>query len=477
MRLFFINWSGKKLGMMDVVKKIKENHTVLYLTSTDLSNINKSDFPDTILHDHSEALNGIRAEKLAGENFAPPGEGLLKKMYETESIVLTMMNKHFEEKTVSERKFLYLKYVGYWDAVLQRYRPDAIVFPTTPHTVYDFVIYALAKIYNIKTVMMEPLWIGDRMISMNDYIEGPKIFLDTAEPFLGREAALNGISRDLREEYVSQHDKNKDTAPVMFVKSVKRKYSGVVGLKIKIRSFWTTITVLGDFSVFAKIITYFPRRLRPNQRMEYMSLAAPPDFDKKFVYFPLHYQPERNSSPQGGVFVDQILMAETLSASLPEDWLLYIKEHPTQWLYRGPDYFSYRFMGYYRALAKLKNVRILPLETSARDLTERSEAVATITGTAGWEAILRRKPALIFGYPWYRHAPGVFRIWGVDSCRSALEKIKNGFSFSEEDIIKYLQVLDKATFHGYIDLYGQQVSKLSPKENSINIASEILKQL
>lgn len=477
MRLFLINWSGKKLGLIDAARELQKNHQLVYWTCANAAEeVDAAEFPGTILHDHSEALRGEPAKKLAGERFPPPGAGLLNKLYETESTVLTMMNKHFEQKTVSERKYLYWKYVGYWNAAIQKYRPDAVIFPTIPHTAYDFVIYALAKIYNIKTVMMEPIWIGDRMISMNDYIEGPKIFLNKAEPFLEREVALNGVSRDLQDEYASQDNAKKD-ATTIFVKNIKKQYSGIKSLKIKVRSFWTTITVLKDFSVFTKILTYFFRRFLPNQKTEYESLATPPDFGKKFVYLPLHYQPERNSSPQGGAFVDQILMAETLSAALPEGWLLYVKEHPTQWLFRGPDYFSYRFRGYYRAIVRLKNVRIVPMETNSYELIKRSRAVATIAGTAGWEAVLRRKPVLIFGYPWYRNAPGIFRIWDADSCKSAIEKIKNGFSFPEENIIKYLQVLDKATFHGYIDFDGQKVSKLSSKENSVNLTKAILSQL
>lgn len=460
MRLFFINWSGKDLGLVDVVRKLKKNHEILYWTCADAAKeINAAEFPGTVLHDHFAALRGEPAKEFAGERFLPPDEDLLKKLCEAESIALTMMNKLFEAYSVSERKHLYRLYVQYWNSVILKLRPDAIIFPVIPHTVYDFVVYSLAKLYGIKTAMMEPLWIGDRMVSMNDYIEGPKI---TPE-----QAGSGDISRDLLDS----------TAPVMFVRSVKKKYSGAAGLKIKLRSFWTTLTVLRDFSVFKKIFTYFFRRLRPNQKNEYESVAAPSDFSKKFIYLPLHYQPERNSSPQGGVFVDQILVAETLSAALPEGWMLYIKEHPTQWVYRGPDYFSYRFKGYYRALAKLKNARILPIETSTRDMTERSVAVATITGTAGWEAVLARKPVLIFGYPWYRNAPGVFRVRGVDSCKEALEKIKNGFSFSEEDVSKYLRALDRAAFHGYIDFDGQKVSKLSQEENAINLTNAILSQL
>ena len=175
--------------------------------------------------------------------------------------------------------------------------------------------------------------------------------------------------------------------------------------------------------------------------------------------------------------MDQILMAETLSVSLPEGWFIYIKEHPVQWLVRGLAYFSYRFRGYYEALAKLKNVKLVPMKTDTYKLNKYSHAVATITGTAGWEALSRKRPVLAFGYPWYQHCPGLFMINSPDSCREALGAIAKGFSASTEDILRYLYAVDRASFHAYIDLDGKKVSQLNSEQNAANLTREISKIL
>ena len=39
------------------------------------------------------------------------------------------------------------------------------------------------------------------------------------------------------------------------------------------------------------------------------------------------------------------------------------------------------------------------METNLK-LIDKCKAVATITGTSGWEALIRGKPVLHFGYPW-----------------------------------------------------------------------------
>jgi hypothetical protein len=126
------------------------------------------------------------------------------------------------------------------------------------------------------------------------------------------------------------------------------------------------------------------------------------DLDRKYVYFPLHLQPELTTSALGGIYVDQLLALERLSEILPLDWLVYVKENPKQTEMQ-------RDAGFFQRMARLKNVILVPMESDSLALIRASQFVATITGTAGWEAISLGKKALIFGACWYQHLPGVFR--------------------------------------------------------------------
>ncbi|MDO8430353.1 MAG: hypothetical protein Q7S73_03225 [bacterium] len=472
MKLFFINWARKDLGFTKVVKNLKKDgHEIVYWTSF-LKEIDQKDFPETIFHEHLDALEGIPAPALLNEVFDPPGENLLHDMLEAESIVMTMMNKHFENKTVTERKYLYLNYIRYWNGVFKKYQPEAIIFPTIPHAVYDYLIYSLAKVHKIKTILMEPIWISDRVVIMNDFKNGSEAVSAELKRHLDRQILLGELSEDLQKEYKLQNSKE-DATPIWHI-YIKNKYSGYKFLKLKMQIVLKSIV---NFTILRRLQSFLWKQFDSTIKKEYERVQQKPDFSKKFIYFPLHYQPERNSSPQGGVFVDQILMAETLSASLSDGRFLYIKEHPVQWLVRGLAYFSYRFRGYYEALAGLKNVKLVPIKTDTYELTNNSQAVATITGTAGWEALVRKKPVLAFGYPWYQHCPGLFRINGVDSCREALQKIAKGFSASTDDVLRYLYALDRASFHAYIDLDGKKVSQLNSEQNAINLTREISKIL
>jgi hypothetical protein len=51
----------------------------------------------------------------------------------------------------------------------------------------------------------------------------------------------------------------------------------------------------------------------------------------------------------------------------------------------------------------------MPSYANTNTLTAHCEAVATITGTVGWEAVRKGKKAIVFGHTWYSSFPGVFK--------------------------------------------------------------------
>ena len=433
-----------------------------------------------VVHSYWDARNNIPPRGIDAAEFSPPEKSLIKELSEAESIILTMMNKHFDWMCVDERKHLYYNMLGYWNGVFKRYRPDVVIFSLIPHAPFNYVVYALAEHFGIKTIIFDSVaefgvpW-SDRMLLCVDSWKESKPFLNTLKENEGKYFAPSDLSDDLLAYYELHTTGQGDPIPTG-VKEDKKKYSAsrLAVLKAKIIA-----ESVRDLSIFEKIFGYIQKLFRQNIKQEYKSVQRVPDFEKKFVYIPLHYQPECSTSPQGDIFVDQILMIETVSASVPDGWVIYVKEHPVQWLFRGLNFFSSRYRGYYKKIAGLKNVRLVPIETNHYALVNGSQAIATVTGSTGFEAILRDKPAIVFGYPWYQYCNGAFRVDGVLACQSALTEIMNGFQVDHRKVLNYLKSFDEVSVHGLgalSDAIGEAVKRDS-KESMKNIIKTILSAL
>jgi hypothetical protein len=179
----------------------------------------------------------------------------------------------------------------------------------------------------------------------------------------------------------------------------------------------------------------------------------------KYVYVPLHLQPEMTTCALGGKYDNQALLLEELRGWLPDDIWIFVKENPKQGK-RFPPAASrlYRNKDFFQRISKLKNVCFVPQNFSTIELIQSSEFVATVTGTAGFEALLRGKNCLVFGLAWFRKFSGVCE-W---SSKPELHKLLEGVDRQslEYDCRQYLNTsinTGRATVDEISDWYTNQL--------------------
>lgn len=475
MRLFFFEWSNRELGLTEMIKELgRKGHEIVYISGFKLEeNFDRVEFPHTIFHDYHDARAGRPSPQVDATVFPPPGEDLLKELVDVESTILVLMNKRFEWMGENQKKHLYYTYVQYWDGVIKKYQPDAIIMPSAPHTIYDLVVYGLNKLYGIKTIIFELTAIYDRSIIMNDYVKGFARLQETLLENKGKNFSVVDLEEDIRKYYANQTNPHESSTPYI-IKSLGDIYSPKNIAKAKSTALWRS---LRDRVFWERLGQRIMRIGKGSPQKEYESLQVEPNFSKKYIYMPLHYQPECSTCPLGGVFVDQLLAIKILSYCLPEDWLIYIKEQPFQWKPRGPVYFKYRFEGYYKIIAGLSNVRLVPIATDTFRLIANAAAVASVSGTAPWEGLFRDKPGIFFGYPWYRDCPGLFKVTDVASGKEALEKIKNGFRPDKQELLNYLISFQKVSPKLFRFPHLKILSALSVEENIKNHVDAITREL
>lgn len=138
----------------------------------------------------------------------------------------------------------------------------------------------------------------------------------------------------------------------------------------------------------------------------------------------LHLQLERSTSPEGGVFDSQYLALCILAAAVPDDWIIYVKEHPIQFTPQRFHTRHYRSQTYYDRMLEHRNVQLLSVDEPLGLLIAEAKFVATITGSVGWEALSQKKACVVFGQPWYYPCQSCYGVGSVDELQQAIAVIQ-----------------------------------------------------
>ena len=175
--------------------------------------------------------------------------------------------------------------------------------------------------------------------------------------------------------------------------------------------------------------------------------------DQKFLYFPLHRQPERSISIDSPFFNNQLDIITNLAKSLPVDYLVYVKEHPDQYIY------NWRPNSFYNQIMNLPNVKLFHPSVATSKLFKKCSIVATITGTAGLESAFYGKPSLVFTDTIYSHLPHVSRIKNIEELPYAIEESLNK-KINSESVKQLLNYFQEISFDvNIVDLQNELNNK------------------
>jgi hypothetical protein len=407
----------------------------------------------------------------------PIDEGLIDKMVGCEMVFLEMMERE-EHKgrliTYQERKRLYRRLLRYWNHMIEEHGITVFLSCSLPHRGRTFIIYHLCRAKGIPTLLLfhsGPL--GESRVLTEDW--------EDFCPELGeRYAELRATHTDEQamamrlttraEDYYRKHTQEKEDPPppyywlletpgpeILLRKEVLRQ--SCRNPLLLIRQFISSLKSRCNSDYWVRWLR-FRSRLRRAKRMFafYDDHLSEPDLTKKYVYVPLHHQPECSSCPMAGAYSEQQLVVQMLHALLPEDVLLYVKEHPHQQKY-FPDG-RCRDISLYQDFLSIPRVRFISRSFSTDQLTKNAVAVATGTGMAGFEALFRGVPVLLFGHWSQQYAPGVFSVTTVEDCRKALHSIlEEGVKPELPEVRLFLRALEDVSLHGFIDARHESSSK------------------
>ncbi len=313
---------------------------------------------------------------------------------------LKLMDRDDKDGQMSalEREAWLHQLVNWSAALIEETGAEALVMAESPHATPMYVLYAVAQAMGLPVLSFFswPLLPG---LGLRHGLNGTPISLPVnavGDP-AAREVFLSR-GRDEIERYLARFE----GAGYEFVPRYMQIQANVAtgGRDLKSNPALRKIAGWVQLAV--------PRRMRASLRRRRLNAAlaavtsAPPE--GRYVYFPLHYEPERTTTPDGGAFSDQFRTIALLRHLLPAEVSIVVKEHPSTF-----NAFMQGDLGrhprHYAALAGLKGVYLLSHRHSSADLLRNCEGVATITGTVALEAAALGKPSVIFGYPWFSGCP------------------------------------------------------------------------
>jgi hypothetical protein len=384
-----------------------------------------------------------------------PSASFIRSQQSSEVMVLRMFERIYRGlrsgQSYEVRKRLYLEQLAWAYGLIRDRDIDTVIFSDVPHSPFAYILHSVARALGRKTFFFMQLQVKD------SYVVASSI-----------EAAFQPLHAEFKRLQATGE-------PVALRGRAQREIDRRSGKQEPFYMHTEGMPWLARIREWAKWTFRIDTRLRVHRTLRnglaYWRARKPlPASGTPYVYFPLHLQPEAQTSPMGGVFVDQYLAVEMLARALPPGWVLLVKEHPVQ-------RFAKRDYGFYERLGRIGNVRLVSRSTGTFTLMEQCRAVASITGTAGWEALFMRKPVLVFGNAFYRGAPGTVIADDAEELTARLREIERGIfpACTPVDLERFVCAVERCTEEGIVDKVYLRDSDLPEQQSIDNYAAALIR--
>lgn len=467
-------------------------------THGDVENLVKKEFPEITYQRYYDAWHGVFPREI--EN-ASHEEGIeidfLKKFYNEELQSLSMMDRmDYDRKSFNmmERERFFLSLVRKWMAFFKLYKPDIVIASNNPHRVFDHVLYLVCKYKGIPYITSMYTQMVGRMFMLEDFRK-PNIIGEIMDEAyaqnLGKEIDVTLLPRDIQDNYNRLHKDYKDAKPY-YMNSFDKLNSKNKNYFFLMRRFISDHNLLiGEDKILKgqKHTIYKEGKRSPEEwnfsLWEWYSMRKGADKYKKslfnhynaiseeapldvpYVAFFLHYQPEENTCPNAGMFANQYLCILSLLRNLPDNVMIYVKEHPHQFMSHMQGQ-TKRIKEFYDDLAAIPRVKLINFSMDSFSLMANAMAVATVAGTAGWEAAVKGKPVIVYGMSWYERMKGVMRVTDDESAKHVYEFIQN-YKFDNQAVLAYLYTFAQKSYTGYNYKGYKELTGYSHEESVENI--------
>ncbi len=284
------------------------------------------------------------------------------------------------------------------DEFIKEFKPDIIIsFQCV--TILDYLIYLFAKHHHIQYLNLRPTRINNRVMFASTINDPPPEIVGLYQKF---------------SHLDHKNDYHKIDTFISETRKDVKFYEGVIEPSLIPGQRISNLKFKKIFSFLKQIFDYFIYKVyldnhvpNPLIRTFYVGLLNPfktkiinyylkPKYisqtdlkNKKYIYFPLHTEPEVSLLVHGKPFINQIELIRMIAISMPIDTILVVKEHP--WM------IGKRSLKSYKKILNIPRVLIAKPNLYSKELIINASLITVVTGSASLEGVLMQKPVITFG--------------------------------------------------------------------------------
>jgi CDP-glycerol glycerophosphotransferase (TagB/SpsB family) len=181
----------------------------------------------------------------------------------------------------------------------------------------------------------------------------------------------------------------------------------------------------------------------------------------KYIYFPLHKEPELMLNLKAPLWHDSSHAIKYISSMLPLGYKLIVREHIKNW--------GRRYTRYYRFLSRLPGVILVDPFDSQFKYIENADLVITENGSTGWEALLLKKPVITLDKTFYDVANLAIKATIPSGLDKYIMKALNGYNkYNSEEYDRRLGLFLDAEKENSLSMESKAVDHLQMIEKLLN---------
>tara|TARA_B100000029_G_scaffold476116_1_gene519977 strand:+ start:1510 stop:3003 length:1494 start_codon:yes stop_codon:yes gene_type:complete len=162
--------------------------------------------------------------------------------------------------------------------------------------------------------------------------------------------------------------------------------------------------------------------------------------NEKIIFFGMQQEPERSLLISTPKYTDQIKTIELIARSIPENYLLIVKEHPTQGPGRG-----WRDISEYEKLNNIPNVFLIHPTVPSTEIIKKSDLVISANGTISLEAAIFNTPSITFANDDFALISSIQKFNHGDDLEQLIEKTLT-ITVEPNEVGKYFDILEENSF-------------------------------